>query len=124
MQSNIKRVRVFSDRSPFIELPEGIEIKGLGDPFDLVANSANRSIYISDMTKLCIWKIQMPNRAVIRWEIYRGSPKSLSITPDKELLAVVKLRSRIFYEDDEDFKEAEEEENDADDEDGETGDDA
>ena len=125
IQSNMKRVRVFSDRSPFIELPEGIEIKDLGTPFDLVAHSANRSIYISDMTKLCIWKIQMPSKAVIRWDIYRGSPRSLSITPDMELLSVVELRSSIFYEDDddddEDVAEAEAEKNDADEEGGETG---
>ena len=117
IHSNIKRVRVFSDRSPFSELPEGIEIKGLGDPFGLVAHSANRSFFISDMKNFCIWKIQMPNRAVIRWETQGGSPRSLSITPDMDLLAVVKFCGPVSHkrkngDDNEDAAEAEGEEND------------
>ena len=109
VHSNMKRVRVFSDRAPFIELPEGIEIKGLGEPTDLVASSVYRSIFISDNKNLCIWKIQMPNKVVTRWEVYRGCPWSLSITPDVELLAFIKLRPSIFYKDDD--EETEEERN-------------
>ena len=82
----ISSVRVFADRAPFEELEETIEIENM-DPFSMTSSAANRSIFIGD-SKGCIWKIQMPEREVSRWEIV-GEASDLSITPKGELLAGV-----------------------------------
>ena len=91
---------MFADQAPFNELPEGIEIEGLGGSKRLTACAANRSIFISDRRNQCIWKIQMPSRELIRWDIHPRSPSSLSITPHMELLAVVDEDNDDFYDDD------------------------
>ena len=67
VEAGIKRVRVFADRAPFNELPEGIEIEGLDTAMGLIfiACAAYRSIFISDRMNYCIWKIQMPSRELI-----------------------------------------------------------
>ena len=80
---------MFADRAPFTELPEGIEIKGLVQPFGMVASAANRSIFIHDFKIHCIWKIQMPRKELSRWYISPETPMSMSITPNMELLISV-----------------------------------
>ena len=91
---------MFADQAPFNELPEGIEIEGLGGSKRLTTCAANRSIFISDKRNQCIWKIQMPSRELIRWDTNPGSLSSLSITPHMELLAVVYEDNDDFYDDD------------------------
>ena len=99
---------MFADQAPFNELPEGIEIEGLGLPLGLITCAENRSIFISDRRNNCIWKIQMPSRELIRWNIHPRSPSSLSITPDMELLAVVYEVNDDFYDDDDEDDDVEE----------------
>ena len=99
---------MFADQAPFNELPEAIEIEGLSNAHRLIACAENRSIFISDRRNRCIWKIQMPSRELIRWDIHPGSPSSLSITPDMELLAVV----YEYNDDDDDYEDVEDDDDD------------
>ena len=99
---------MFADRAPFNESSEGIEMKGLGTAMGFIACAANRSIFISDKWNLCIWKIQLPRKELIKWDIHPRSPTSLSITPNMELLAVVYEDNDDDDDDDDDDDEAEE----------------
>ena len=85
------RVQVFADRAPFEQLlEETIEIQDLREAWStcMTASAATRSIFISDKTRY-IWKIQMPERELSRWEV-DGRATHLSITPNGELLAGVR----------------------------------
>ena len=81
-------VRVFTDHTPFTELPERISIKELFLPCGMVASTISNSIFISD--SCCIWKIQLPDNKLSSKLVY-SDPEHLSITPDNELLAVMGL---------------------------------
>ena len=84
----IKRVRVFADRAPFEELPEGIEFKHIIDPGGMVAFPSSRSLFVSDGFEVCVWKIQFPQRTMSKIET-GFAPEQVSITPNNELLVVI-----------------------------------
>ena len=86
----MKGVRVFTDRTPFTELPERINIKKFEHPCGMVASTISNSIFISDMYP-SIWKIQLPDYKLCRMKFSSDYPEHLSITPDNELLAVMGL---------------------------------
>ena len=84
----IKRVRVFADRAPFEELPEGIEFENIIDPGGMVACPSSRSLFVSDGFEVCVWKIQFPQRTMSKIET-GYAPEQVSITPNNELLVVI-----------------------------------
>ena len=125
VHSGIPRVRVFSDRAPFEEL-EGIEVKELDTPFGIEACPVNRALFINDFNQGCIFKIQMPNEELTRWDIGLGrEPMTISITPNMELLVAVDCYIKdpddgddsVEDDDDDDADEEEEEEDDYDEDD-------
>ena len=84
-RSNTK-VQVFRDQLPFKELKEEeIEISAMKKPFDMVASTTNRCIFISDTCR-SLWKIQIPNREISQHRISR--PCGLSINFSDELIVM------------------------------------
>ena len=81
-------VRVYADRAPYEELEETIVIEGMKDPWRMTASAGTRSIFIGDKKSKCLWKIQMPEKELSRWEL-GGEPSDLLITPNGELLVGV-----------------------------------
>ena len=81
-------VRIFADRAPYEELEETIVIEGMKKPWRMTASAGSRSIFIGDKKSNCLWKIQMPEKELNRWEL-GGEPSDLSITPKGELLVGV-----------------------------------
>ena len=86
MQSDRKRVRVFTDHTPITEISTPIHIEKLGVTNCMVASTLSKSIFISD--RFCIWKIQLPDNKLSRIWVHR-EPDHLSITLNNELLAVM-----------------------------------
>ena len=83
----IKKVRVFSDQTPFTELPTPIHIKKIDVPRGMVASTLSNCIFLSD--SFCIWKIELPDHKITRYRTWDSSePTHLSVTPDNELLVV------------------------------------
>ena len=60
-------------------------------------SQSNRSIFISDFDNKCIWRIQMPNKEISRWEI-DGRPWGLSINSSDELIVVVHRDGRYYID--------------------------
>ena len=84
-------VRAFADEAPFEEfLPHTIEIPDFGFAFDMVASSASRSIFISDSISNCLFRIQMPDVVISRWDIDQ-MPQSMSISPKDELVVCTRI---------------------------------
>ena len=81
-------IRVFTDQTPFTELPEQISILQLVLPTAMVASTSTNSLLLNDSLFCCIWKIQLPDRRISRIGLSFVAGH-LSITPNDELLVVV-----------------------------------
>ena len=92
VQNGLERVRVYADEAPFNELQDEIKLKGLDNPMGLYASACSQSLLIGDVINDCFWKIQLPGEEVSRWDINDppGRALAMSITPDDELLAVIR----------------------------------
>ena len=64
------------------------KLKGMKDPYDMVASKLSRSIFISDRDNRCLWRIQMPGREISRWEV-DGEPWRMSISSSDVLVVNV-----------------------------------
>ena len=71
-----------------------IELKGMKDPWDMVASKLSRSIFISDNDNRCLWRIQIPGREISRWEV-DGRPYNMSISSSDVLVVDVNRDGRI-----------------------------
>ena len=82
-------VQTFQDHEPFNE-ETPIEINDMAASFDIASSKKDRSIFIcdSDINNPCLWRIQVPDRIIRRYEI-DGRPWRLSITPSDDLLVMV-----------------------------------
>ena len=82
-------VHTFQDHKPFSE-EAPIEIKDMKKPSDMASSKKDRAIFICDWidNNRCLWRIQMPDRTIRRYEI-DGQPWKLSITPSDDLLVMV-----------------------------------
>ena len=85
--TGLRSVLVFADKDPFDELVD-IEIADLKNPWSMVSNAKNRSIYICDGEDHRIWRIQMPKQEVSQRTI-AGYPMRLAISSNGGLLAIV-----------------------------------
>ena len=81
-----KTVHVFQDRKPFKKLNQ-TEVEQMKSPQDLTASKTSMSVYISDLKKMCIWKIKINTGDIIRIESNR-KPYSLSVTVEQDELIV------------------------------------
>ena len=72
-----------------------IELKGMKDPWDMMASKLSRSIFISDLDNRCLWRIQMPGREISRWEV-DGTPWTMSIS-SSDVLVVDVVRDDRHY---------------------------
>ena len=73
---------------------DGIEMTSLMTsavkyPFDMTSSVNNRSMFVSDFTSKCLWRIGMDTKQIRRCSI-DGSPLTLSTTAADELLVLVK----------------------------------
>ena len=91
-------VRTFEDHEPFNE-EKTIEVEDMTIPTDLVSSKVDRAIFISDIhdENPCLWRIQMPDRIIRRYEI-DGLPWKLSITPSDDLLVLAERRDRYYLD--------------------------
>ena len=71
-----------------------IELKGMKDPWDMVASKLSRSIFISDSDNRYLWRIQMPGREISRWKV-DGTPFRMSISSSDVLVVHVVRDGRI-----------------------------
>ena len=86
-------VQNFSD--DFRGFPETFEIESLKEPHDIVACLASRSVFISEPTAQCLWRIQMPLGTTSSWDL-KGTLGNMSVFELHELIVVVKSRG-VFY---------------------------
>ena len=91
-------VHVYPDEEPFDELKKDrIKIKEMKAPWDMAASGVSRSIFISDYSNRCIWRIQMPSKKISRWEMH-GEPYELSINSSDELIVIVYRDVRYYID--------------------------
>ena len=88
-----KKMEVYSDHAPFHDLTDEnyIDIRKLQLPSGIATSASSRSIFVSDYYQNSIWKIQIPQNELSRFDI-GFYPTKMALTPNNELLVVEEYR--------------------------------